>query len=408
MMRMISSTIMRICFLMVLQLFTSGPLTAQRSSKPDLSRQFILYQLRTGADQYRLLRTKTPDQLFPRSYVPDLDRHVTSKSDWWCSGFYPGTLLLLYEYTRDDSLKQEALRKLKVLEKEKFNKGTHDLGFMMYCSFGNALRLFSDTSYKEVLLTSARSLMSRYNPVTQTIKSWDHGTWKYPVIIDNMMNLDLLTWATRTTGDSSFYKVAVAHANTTMKNHFRPDNSSYHVVDYDTLTGKVLKRQTHQGAADSSAWARGQAWALYGYTMMFRETSLKPYLEQARKIAVFMLNHRNMPKDKIPYWDYDAPGIPGALRDASAAAIMSSALLELSQYVEGKEKDQYISAATTVLKTLGAPAYKAPAGKNGGYILMHSVGHFPNGSEVDVPLTYADYYFVEALLRYNNMFYKTP
>jgi unsaturated chondroitin disaccharide hydrolase len=397
----------KVILAVALQLVVITQLHAQRSSKPGLPRQFIEYQFRSGADQYRLLRTKTPDNQFPRSYVADLERAVTSPANWWCSGFYPGTLFYLYEYTHDDSLKQEAFRKLKILEKEKLNKGTHDLGFMMYCSFGNALRLFGDSSYKEVLLTSARSLMTRYNANTQTIKSWDHGKWTYPVIIDNMMNLELLTWATKVTGDSSFYKVAVAHANTTMKNHYRPDYSSYHVIDYDTLTGKVLSRQTAQGASDSSAWSRGQAWGLYGYTMMYRETSIKAYLEQARKIAGFMLNHPNMPKDKIPYWDYNAPGIPTALRDASAAAIMCSALLELSQYVEGKEKDQYISAATTVLKTLGSPGYKAPQGKNGGYLLLHSVGHFPNGSEVDVPLTYADYYFVEALWRYKKIFYKS-
>jgi len=379
---------------------------AQRNPKPGLPRQFIEYQLRSAADQYRVLRTRTPDNAFPRSYAADLDRAVTSKSDWWCSGFYPGTLLLLFEYTHDDSLKQEALRKLQLLEKEKFNKGTHDLGFMMYCSFGNALRLFHDSAYKSVLVTSAASLLTRYNVNTQTIKSWDHGKWQFPVIIDNMMNLELLTWATKVTGDSSYYKVAVTHANTTIKNHYRADNSSFHVIDYDTVSGKVLHRQTAQGAFDSSAWSRGQAWGLYGYTMMYRETGLRTYLEHARKIAAFMLNNPNLPKDKIPYWDYNAPGIPNALRDASAAAIMCSALLELSQHVETKEKEQYLSAATTVLKTLGSPAYKAAPGKNGGYILMHSVGHFPQGSEVDVPLTYADYYFVEALMRYRNLYYK--
>jgi unsaturated chondroitin disaccharide hydrolase len=387
-----------LCFVVILN--------AEAQRKPGLPRQFIEYQFRSGTDQYNILRTKTLDNLFPRSYVTDLDREVTSKSDWWCSGFYPGSLFLLFEFTRHDSLKQEALRKLKLLEKEKDNKGTHDLGFMMYCSFGNGLRILKDSSYIPILITSAKSLMSRYNPRTQTIKSWDHGKWAYPVIIDNMMNLELLTWATKVSGDSSYFKVAVNHANTTMKNHYRPDYSSYHVVNYDTVTGKVLHRQTAQGASDSSAWARGQAWGLYGYTMMFRETGIKAYLEQARKIAAFMLNHPNMPKDKIPYWDYNAPGIPNALRDASAAAIMSSALLELSKFVENKEKDQYISVATTILKTLGTPGYKAPAGKNGGYLLMHSVGHFPQGSEVDVPLTYADYYFIEALWRYWNMFYK--
>jgi len=393
-----------ICLIQFVLLFS---VSAQRGSKAGLSKQFIEYQFRSAGDQYRVLRTKTPDNFFPRSYVADLDRAVTSQSNWWCSGFYPGTLLLLFEYTRDDSLKQEALRKLKLLETEQYNKGTHDLGFKMYCSFGNALRIFKDSAaYKSILINAAKSLSTRYNANTKTIRSWDHGNWQFPVIIDNMMNLELLTWATRITGDSSFYKIAVTHANTTMVNHYRPDNSSFHVVDYDTTTGKVLLKKTAQGASDSSAWARGQAWGLYGFTMMYRETSIKAYLEQAKKIAAFMLNDPNLPKDKIPYWDYDAPGIPNALRDASAASIMSSALLELSQYVESKDKERYISVASSILKTLGTQGYKAPPGKNGGYILMHSVGHFPQGSEVDVPLTYADYYFIEALWRYKKMFYK--
>lgn len=398
---------MSIRFLPVLLLFINiSQLNAQRNSKPDLPRRFVEYQFRSGADQYRILRKKTPDNLFPRSYAPDLDRAVPSQSDWWCSGFYPGSLLLMFEFTKDDSLKQEALRKLKILEKEKNNKGTHDLGFMMYCSFGNALRLFNDTAFKSILITSANSLSTRFNKTTGTIKSWDHGKWQFPVIIDNMMNLELLTWATRVTGDSSYYKIAVTHANNTIKNHYRADNSSWHVVNYDTTTGKVISKNTAQGASDSSAWARGQAWGLYGFTMMFRETKIPAYLEQAKKIAEFMLGHPNMPRDKIPYWDYNAPGIPNALRDASAAAIMASALLELSQFVQNKEKDQYISVASSVLKTLGMPGYKAEPGKNGGFLLMHSVGHFPQGSEVDVPLTYADYYFLEALGRYWNMYFK--
>jgi unsaturated chondroitin disaccharide hydrolase len=221
-----------------------------------------------------------------------------------------------------------------------------------------------------------------------------------------MMNLELLTWATRATGDSSYYKVAVTHANTTIKNHYRPDGSSYHVVDYDTATGKVLAKQTAQGAADESAWSRGQAWGLYGFTMMYRETKDPAYLAQAKKIAAFMLSNPNMPRDKIPYWDFSAPGIPDALRDASAAAIMASALLELYEFAEGREKEQYLNTAANVLKTLGSPAYRAAPKKNGGFLLMHSVGHFPQGSEVDVPLSYADYYFVEALKRYRAIYFE--
>jgi uncharacterized protein YyaL (SSP411 family) len=218
-----------------------------------------------------------------------------------------------------------------------------------------------------------------------------------------MMNLELLFWATRETGDSSFYNIAVTHANTTTKNHFRPDYSSYHVINYNPETGQIQQKRTAQGYADESAWARGQSWGLYGYTVMFRETKDRQYLDQAKRIADFLLNHPNLPADKIPYWDYNAPNIPDALRDASAGAVMASALLELSTYVDKNDAARYFKTAETMLKTLSSDAYKAPAGTNGGFLLMHSVGHLPGKSEVDVPLTYADYYYVEAMRRYQSM-----
>jgi uncharacterized protein YyaL (SSP411 family) len=219
-----------------------------------------------------------------------------------------------------------------------------------------------------------------------------------------MMNLELLFWATKATGDSSFYKMAVVHANTTIRNHFRPDFSSYHVVNYDAVTGAVRQKKTAQGAADESAWARGQAWGLYGFTATYRETRDNTYLEQATKIASFILNHPNLPADKIPYWDFNAPGIPQALRDASAAAIIASALLELSDYVDKKTARSYVSTAEMILTHLSNPIYKAAAGTNGGFILQHGVGHLPGKTEVDTPLTYVDYYFIEAMIRYKNKF----
>jgi hypothetical protein len=295
------------------------------------------------------------------------------------------------------------MRILNVLEKEKNNTGTHDLGFMMYCSFGNANRLQPKPAYKEILLTSARSLSTRFDKTVGCIRSWNGKPDEYLVIIDNMMNLELLFWATRVSGDSSFYKIAVTHANTTMKNHFRPDYSSYHVINYNSQTGAVQQKRTAQGAADESAWARGQAWGLYGFTVMYRETKDKKYLEQAKHIASFLLHHPNLPKDKIPYWDFNAPGIPGALRDASAAAIMASALIELGSYVDKKNSKEYRSVAETILRNLSNEHYKAAAGTNGGFIIQHGVGHLPNKSEVDVPLSYADYYFVEAMIRYKKL-----
>jgi uncharacterized protein YyaL (SSP411 family) len=220
-----------------------------------------------------------------------------------------------------------------------------------------------------------------------------------------MMNLELLFEATRLSGDSSFYKVAVTHANTTLKNHFRPDNSSYHVIDYDPETGKVLHKQTLQGFADSSAWARGQAWGLYGYTMCYRETHNKVYLQQAEKIAKYIFSNPQMPADLVPYWDYDAAKLPGQPRDASAAAIAASALYELSSYsANGKV---YKKTADKILNSL-SNYYQPRQGDARGFLLLHSTGHKPANSEIDVPIIYADYYYLEALLRQRRIAGKKP
>ncbi|WP_202552296.1 glycoside hydrolase family 88 protein [Ginsengibacter hankyongi] len=218
-----------------------------------------------------------------------------------------------------------------------------------------------------------------------------------------MMNLELLMWATNVTGDSSFYHIAVSHANTTMKNHYRQNYSSYHVVVYNPQTGVVIKKQTAQGAFDESAWARGKSWSLYGYTMMYRYTKDKKHLDQAQHIASFILNNPNLPSDKIPYWDYNAPGIPNAQRDASAGAIMASALIELSRYSNDSLSKKYLGTASTILHTLSSNEYKAAIGTNGGFLLMHSVANMNKNAEVDAPLPYADYYYVEAMCRYKKL-----
>ena len=378
---------------------------AQTKHQPDKALLKAIDQnMIDAAAQYKVLLQNLPAEKFPKTYFPTTDKYEFSNSGWWCSGFYPGTLLYLYTQTKDEVLYKEAQRILEVLKKEQFNKTTHDLGFMMYCSFGNANLIQPSAAYKDILVTSAKSLSTRFSPVTGVIKSWDGKPNEYLVIIDNMMNLKLLFWATQVTGDSSFYKIAVTHANTTMKNHFRADNSSYHVLNYHAQTGAVQQKKTAQGFADESAWARGQAWGLYGYTETYRETKDRKYLEQANKIAAFILNHPNLPTDKIPYWDFNAPDIPNALRDVSAATIMASALLELSGYVNKELSTKYFKAAETILKNLSTEQYKAAAGTNGGFLLKHSVGHKPAGTEVDVPLTYADYYFVEAMMRYKALF----
>ncbi|WP_428328180.1 glycoside hydrolase family 88 protein [Mucilaginibacter sp.] len=363
-----------------------------------------LINLNFNADarQYKLMAQALTPGRFPKTYEPATGKFETSNSGWWCSGFYAGTLLNLYKATYDTQLLKKANLSLDSLDKEQYNTHTHDLGFMMYCSFGTASRIAPKPEYKQILINSAKSLATRFNPAVGCIKSWDSKPTDFLVIIDNMMNLELLFWATRETGDSSFYKIAVTHANTTMKNHYRADYSSYHVVNYNPQTGAVLQKKTAQGYADESAWARGQAWGLYGFTVMYRETKNKKYLEQAQHIAHFILTNPNLPADGIPYWDFNAPNIPAALRDASAGAIMASALLELCRYSDKKDGLIYFNTAQTIIKTLLSPAYLAAPGSNGGFILKHSVGHMPNKTEIDVPLTYADYYFVEAMERYKD------
>ncbi|MDT0646515.1 glycoside hydrolase family 88 protein [Zunongwangia sp. F260] len=371
------------------------------ATQKDIPENKIDRTLELAAEQYKYMADQLPeDGRFPKTYYAKENRFETSGSDWWVSGFYPGTLLYLYEEVGDPELMEEAERILEDLEKEQHNTSTHDLGFMMFDSFGAANRLDPQEEYEEILMNSAKSLATRFDEEVGAIRSWDSDDDSFLVIIDNMMNLELLFWASEYSGDNRYRDIAITHANTTMQHHFRPDNSSYHVINYNENTGEVKDKRTAQGNADESAWARGQAWGLYGFTEVYRKTKDQKYLDQAVKIADFMLDHPNMPADKIPYWDYNAPKIPDAFRDSSAGAIMAAALLELSEYVDKNKQKKYFNAAETALNTLMGPEYLAKEGTNGGFILKHGVGHLPKNSEVDVPLTYGDYYFVEALKRY--------
>ena len=336
----------------------------------------------------------------PRSVTKDNHLKLVPSKDW-TSGFFPGALWHLFESTKKDYWRNQAEKFTERLEPEKFNNKTHDMGFKMYCSFGNGYRLTKNEKYKKILLKSAQTLSTRFNPKVGCIRSWDFNkdVWQFPVIIDNMMNLELLFWASEVSGDSTYYKIAVSHANTTMKNHFRKNYSTWHVVNYDTLSGKVISKETHQGYSDSSTWSRGEAWALYGFTMCYRETKNKKYLTEAENIANFIMTNKNLPTDGIPFWDFNAPNIPNAKRDASAAAIMASALYELSQFENEKSKSEYYKKfADKILSTLSSKNYFAK-GNNRGFLLKHSVGNMPKMSEVDVPIIYADYYFLEANLR---------
>lgn len=351
----------------------------------------------TAAGQLKILINASEDSAkLPRS-VRDGQVRLTDIYDW-TSGFFPGNLWYEYELTGDKYFEREAEKYTEFLFGLKDYKSTHDLGFMMYCSYGNAYRITRNDKIPPILIETANSLISRFNDTTKTIRSWDFGEWSYPVIIDNMMNLELLFFASKYSGNPKYKDIAMMHADATMKNHFREDNSSYHVVSYVPSTGEVESRGTFQGYSDESAWARGQAWGLYGYTVCYRETQKIDYLEMAEKIAAFIMNCPNMPEDKIPYWDYNAPDIPDAPRDASAAAVTASALLELSVMV--KDGSKYFNYAEDILKSLSSGAYLAKKGNNHGFILMHSVGHLPANSEIDVPLVYADYYYLEGIKRY--------
>ena len=362
-------------------------------------------RLNRSIEHYELMAASLmdkPDRL-PRTLDAE-GKLETTGSAWWCSGFTPGTLWYLYEYSNSPKLLEYAENYTARLEKEKYNTGTHDLGFMLYCSYGNGLRLTGNGTYESIMLTGAESLSTRYDSIIGCIQSWgSNKKWQFPVIIDNMMNLEFLFWASEVSGDPKYRNICISHADKTTENHYRSDYSSYHVVSYDTITGQVEKKNTHQGFGDETSWARGQAWGLYGYVVMYRETKDTKYLNQAKYIADFLINHPNMPEDMVPYWDFNAPDIPKAKRDASAGAIMASALIELRQYVDGADAGKYMKVAEKQLRTLSSPLYFAEKNTNGNFILMHCVGHLPGNSEVDVPLTYADYYYVEALLRYRNM-----
>jgi len=323
----------------------------------------------------------------------------------WRSGFFPGSVWYLYELSGDTSLLPLAVKYTEAIRDAQDLTWHHDIGFMIGCSFGNGLRLTSNKDYEEVVIRAAKSLSTRFRKNAGVIQSWDvdrgwqaERGWECPVIVDNMMNLEILFDATRLTNDSSFYKIAVAHADRTLAEQFRSDGSSYHVVDYSLNDGEVRNRHTAQGYSHESSWSRGQAWAIYGYTVCYRETGDEKYLEKALKTFRFMRDHPNMPEDGVPYWDMDAPNIPAEYRDASSAACMASALYEISG-MQVLNAEYYSEYADKIMSSLASTDYRAELGTNGHFLLKHSVGSVPHKAEVDVPLIYADYYFLEALKR---------
>ncbi|WP_163397397.1 glycoside hydrolase family 88 protein [Flavobacterium fluviatile] len=337
---------------------------------------------------------------FPRAMTPTTGviKKVPSKD--WTSGFFAGNLWQLYALTGKDAYKEKAIAWTAFIEKEKHNGKTHDMGFKVYCSFGTGAKLdpSKKAAYQKIIVESANTLITRYNKKVKAIRSWDFNKdiWEFPVIIDNMLNLELLCEASIITGDTKYKDIAVNHANTTLKNHFRPDNSTFHVVVYDTITGKAKAKVTHQGFNDASSWARGQSWAVYGYTMMYRYTKNPAYLKQAEATANYFITNKNMPQDGIPYWDFIDPKIPNAPKDVSAATCMASGLVELYTYTKNKT---YLAYAEKVVKTLNSKNYILDATVKGPFILDHSTGNWPKNDEIDEPIVYGDYYFLETLLR---------
>lgn len=349
--------------------------------------------------------------------LTDLTKHPrlieTNKTEWkqvgndkliWTSGFYPGILWYTYDATGNERWKEEAIKRTEVFEEYKNITEHHDIGFMMFPAYGKGYEIGGKKEYKDILLTSANSMATRFNPKVSTIRSWSnkmHPRWQQHItIIDNMLNLELLFWAAKHGGDQKLYDIAVTHAETTMKNHFRDDYTSWHVIEYDSLSGEVLNRQTKQGFADDSRWSRGQAWGVYGYTMVYKETKDKKFLDFAQKLTDKYLSL--LPEDMVPCWDFDVANNPKEEKDASAAAIVASALLDLSTMVENKaDQERYYNAAIKMLKSLGSPAYSG-VGKTDSF-LLHSTGAKSLGHEIDVALIYADYYYIEALSRLKKM-----
>lgn len=392
--------------------------SCQNTDKNETKDNFIEETfLVAGKHTGNMLRVIPEPIAFPRTINKE-GKLVTTPMNDWTEGFFPGSLWYLYEHTGTDFWKENAIKWTEALEPNKTFTDHHDIGFLMYCSFGNGYRLTGNERYKDILIESANSLCTRYSDVVGSIQSWNDryawngkDYWKFPVIIDNMMNLELLYFATKVTGNPRYAEVATKHAETAAAYQIRDDYSQYHVVSYDPKTGNPEFWATAQGFANNSTWARGQAWAIYGYTLVYRETKDPKFLAIAQGCADYWLDHPNLPEDMIPYWDfnageegyqpdwnYDPARFTEIPRDASAAAITASALFELAGYVEDSGK--YYDAAVKTLKSLASPAYMAPEGTNGNFILLHSVGSIPHGVEIDVPLVYADYYFIEALTRY--------
>ena len=355
--------------------------------------------------------------MMPRNILTDAGKQTTTwnlrpaKAEEWCSGFWPGILWMDYGNRKSrpegkgrsaglsaDSLRSIADGYTQVLKPLAYSPiYDHDLGFIIINSFLKGYEQTHSEDYRRTALAAADTLATLFNPKAGTLLSWPRHVKDYKghnTIMDNMINLELLLWASANGGSPLLRDIAVCHATTTMRHHFRPDGSCYHVAVYDTLTGEFLRGLTHQGYADWSMWSRGQSWAIYGYTMVYRYTRDPLFLGFAQKVTdVYLRRLRETSDDWVPLWDMDATGS----KDASAACVVASALLELSQYVDGEKQSLYRSAAVNMLSDLSSEKYQSR--RRNVSFLMHSTGHRPAGSEIDASIVYADYYYIEALQR---------
>jgi len=349
--------------------------------------------------RYKMLLAYPVDSMsMPRSMNIKTNAIKKVPSRDWTSGFFAGNLWQLYRLTGNSEYKKQAEKWTPFSKKENVNRNSHDVGFKVYCAYGEALKVENKQEYKDVIIKGAETLCTRFDAKVGAIRSWDFNKeiWDYPVIIDNMMNLELLFEATKLSGNKKYQDIAIQHANTTLKNQFREDNSCYHVIDYNPTTGVVRKKTTLQGYNDDSVWARGQGWAVYGFTMSYRYTKDPAYLKQAEATAKFFMNDKNLPEDAIPYWDFRDPAIPNSARDVSAATVMASALYELYGYTKNKT---YLAFADKIIASLHSDKYILDPKINAPFIFDHSTGNWPKHDEIDEPIIYADYYFLEALLR---------
>ena len=385
-------------------------LFAERNGYADKLKSLVPQIIAKSAAHYRaldaaatpLMWNKNGKPMIPRGFDHEQRTITMDPIQGWRTGHYPGSLWYLYEATGDAFFMERAIVWTELLEPNRHLDRHHDVGFIIMCSFGNARRIMKTDKYDSIIVDAAKALSRRYSDSLGVIRSWGKvdDAKDFLVIPDNMMNLELLTAAERLSGEERFGKVARSHASVTMKNHFRSDGGTYHVLNYSQKDGRIQEIRRGQGASCFTAWSRGQSWAIYGYTMMYRETGDRAYLDFARKVSDYAINHPNMPEDGIPYWDF---GAPGEERDSSAGAVMAAGLIELSKYVDPEIGRAYLAFAAKQLLSLASPAYFSEGDEVGHYLLKHGVGNKPGGSEIDTPLNYGDYYFLEALVRFADL-----